>query len=84
MVECPPETPDSNFYVGANIGALTVKIVALKGRSPYESDGYTVPPVFLRQVEVHVQQVLDAFDASPVRSVSLVDAEDEVGDKIPV
>jgi predicted nucleotide-binding protein (sugar kinase/HSP70/actin superfamily) len=30
----------------------------------YESDGYTVPPVFLRQVEVHIQQVLDAFDAS--------------------
>jgi hypothetical protein len=30
----------------------------------YESDGYAVPPVFLRQVEVHIQQVLDAFDAS--------------------
>jgi predicted nucleotide-binding protein (sugar kinase/HSP70/actin superfamily) len=27
----------------------------------YESDGYAVPPVFLRQVEVHVQQVLDGF-----------------------
>jgi hypothetical protein len=30
----------------------------------YESDGYAVPPVFLRQVEVHIQQVLDAFEAS--------------------
>jgi hypothetical protein len=30
----------------------------------YESDGYAVPPVFLRQVEVHIQQVLDAFAAS--------------------
>ncbi len=30
----------------------------------YESDGYAVPPVFLRQVEVHIQQVLDAFNAS--------------------
>jgi hypothetical protein len=30
----------------------------------YESDGYAVPPVFLRQVEVHTQQVLDAFEAS--------------------
>jgi hypothetical protein len=30
----------------------------------YESDGYAVPPVFLRQVEVHIQQVLDQFDAS--------------------
>lgn len=30
----------------------------------YESDGYAVPPVFLRQVEVHIQQVLDAFQAS--------------------
>jgi hypothetical protein len=25
----------------------------------YESDGYAVPPSFLRQVEVHIQQVLE-------------------------
>jgi len=25
----------------------------------YESDGYAVSPAFLRQVEVHIQQVLD-------------------------
>jgi hypothetical protein len=25
----------------------------------YESDGYAVSPSFLRQVEVHIQQVLD-------------------------
>jgi len=24
----------------------------------YESDGFSVPPAFLRQVEVHIQQVL--------------------------
>ena len=28
----------------------------------YESDGYPVPPSFLRQVEVHIQQVLDRAD----------------------
>jgi hypothetical protein len=25
----------------------------------YESDGYAVAPAFLRQVDVHIQQVLD-------------------------
>ena len=25
----------------------------------YESDGFSVPPAFLRQVDVHVQQVLN-------------------------
>jgi predicted CoA-substrate-specific enzyme activase len=45
----------------------------------YESDGYAVPPVFLRQVEVHIQQVLDAFQASGQtgsgRSEPVVEAE---------
>jgi len=28
----------------------------------YESDGYAVPPAFLRQVEVHIQQVLERWE----------------------
>jgi hypothetical protein len=31
----------------------------------YESDGYAVPPSFLRQVEVHIQQVLTRAAARP-------------------
>jgi predicted CoA-substrate-specific enzyme activase len=31
----------------------------------YESDGYAVPPSFLRQVEVHIQQVLERAAARP-------------------
>jgi hypothetical protein len=31
----------------------------------YESDGYAVPPSFLRQVEVHIQQVLEHADSRP-------------------
>jgi hypothetical protein len=31
----------------------------------YESDGYAVPPSFLRQVEVHIQQVLQHAAAHP-------------------
>ena len=34
----------------------------------YESDGYAVPPVFLRQVEVHLQQVLDRWQAKGRRT----------------
>jgi len=66
-VEPSKEAAGTTSYVGVNIGALTVKVVALKGGEPiltFESDGYAVLPVFLRQVEVHIQQVLDAFDAS--------------------
>jgi activator of 2-hydroxyglutaryl-CoA dehydratase len=99
-VERSKEAARTTSYVGVNIGALTVKVVALKSDETiyhgilllgpfnclalriseailkplcyrlsmpiltYESDGYAVPPVFLRQVEVHIQQVLDAFEAS--------------------
>jgi hypothetical protein len=55
----------------------------------YESDGYGVPPVFLRQVEVHIQQVLDAFhasgqDGSARKEPPPVEAEDAFGQRIPV
>jgi predicted nucleotide-binding protein (sugar kinase/HSP70/actin superfamily) len=55
----------------------------------YESDGYAVPPVFLRQVEVHIQQVLDSFRA-PGEAVSAPGeappdgAEDAFVERIPV
>jgi len=63
--------------VGISCGALTVKVVRLRGADTtavveahqgrplgtpmltYESDGYAVTPAFLRQVEVHIQQVLE-------------------------
>jgi hypothetical protein len=55
----------------------------------YESDGYAVPPVFLRQVEVHVQQVLDAFRASGGdgkrrRRLSWTEARNPPAERIPV
>lgn len=38
----------------------------------YESDGYSVPPSFLRQVDVHVEQVLRHFGTKRTRELSLV------------
>jgi hypothetical protein len=59
--------------LGVNPGALTVELVAVRGGArearvmphqgpailTYESDGYAVSPSFLRQVDVHIQQVLE-------------------------
>ena len=65
--------------VGVNIGALTVKVVALQGKDKrsavmpiltYESDGYAVSPSFLRQVEVHTQQVLEHRARKPIQNAA--------------
>lgn len=36
----------------------------------YESDGYAVSPSFLRQVEVHTQQVLDHSVRNPIHNAA--------------
>jgi predicted nucleotide-binding protein (sugar kinase/HSP70/actin superfamily) len=44
------------------ISEAILKPVCIQQEMPiltYESDGYAVSPSFLRQVEVHIQQVLD-------------------------
>jgi hypothetical protein len=38
----------------------------------YESDGYAVAPSFLRQVDVHIQQVLDRAARKPTPSPATV------------
>jgi hypothetical protein len=61
---------DGIFLIGPfnclalRISEAILKPVCLKLEMPiltYESDGYAAPPVFLRQVEVHIQQVLDGW-----------------------
>ncbi|MBI2929658.1 MAG: anhydro-N-acetylmuramic acid kinase [Verrucomicrobia bacterium] len=45
------------------ISEAILKPLSIQRRMPiltYESDGYAVPPSFLRQVEVHIQQVLES------------------------
>jgi hypothetical protein len=46
-------------FAGMSIGALTLSLQHGMPVLAYESDGYAVSPAFLRQVDVHIQQVLE-------------------------
>jgi hypothetical protein len=84
-LEAAVEGYDGIFLVGPfnclpyRISEAILRPVCLQGGMPlltYESDGYSVAPAFFRQVEVHIQQVLDraaragvsrpAFEPHPV------------------
>jgi hypothetical protein len=67
-LEADSEGYDGTLLIGPfnclpyRIAEAILKPLSLRQGMPmltYESDGYAVAPAFLRQVDVHIQQVLD-------------------------
>jgi len=55
------------------IAEAILKPLSIRHRMPivtYESDGYAVSPSFLRQVEVHTQQVLEHRARKPIQDAA--------------
>ena len=75
-VEAAAEGYDGVILIGPfnclpyRIAEAILRPISLRQGRPtlvYESDGYAVSPAFLRQVDVHIQQVLDCSARRPGR-----------------
>jgi predicted nucleotide-binding protein (sugar kinase/HSP70/actin superfamily) len=76
-IEAAAEGYDGTLLIGPfnclpyRIAEAILRPISLRQGRPtlvYESDGYAVSPAFLRQVDVHIQQVLDCSARRPGRA----------------